>query len=205
MYNVLVEWAGKGATRTLEPLSNLIQDDTVTIAAYAKDKKLTKKKGWQYPTLRRLYKSNKTFLHTAKQAKLQSFCYKPIYMYGYKVPRNFQQVKDFDDKNGNRKWQITVELKLEQINEYNTFKDMGEGYDPGEGCKRIDMHLVFAVKHDGCHQAHLVAGGHLTDTPINSVYSSVVSICGTHLLMFIGEHQGLKTWTTDIKNAYLES
>jgi len=51
----------------------------------------------------------------------------------------------------------------------------------------------------------LVAGGHLTETPIDSVYSSVVSLRGVRLLAFIGELNGLKVWSTDIGNTYLET
>jgi len=65
--------------------------------------------------------------------------------------------------------------------------------------------MVYAVKHDGRHNARLVAGGHLAEIPIDSVYSSVVSLRGVRLLAFIGELNGLKTWSTDIGNAYLET
>jgi len=176
LYNVLVEWSDEGFTRTWVPLKTLIEDDPVTVAAYARANKLMRTQGWLHPRLKRLYKSQKTFFRAANQAKLQSFRHKPVYMYGYKVPRNYRQALEFDDENGNNKWRIATEVELAQIDEYDTFKDMGEGYHPGSDWKRIDVHLVYAVKHDGRHKARLVAGGHLTDTPIDSVYSSVVSL-----------------------------
>jgi len=83
--------------------------------------------------------------------------------------------------------------------------DKGVGFNPGSDYKRIQVHMVYAVKHDGRHKARLVAGGHLTETPIDSVYSSVVSLRGARLLAFIGELNGLKIWSTDIGNAYLET
>jgi Reverse transcriptase (RNA-dependent DNA polymerase) len=61
------------------------------------------------------------------------------------------------------------------------------------------------VKHDGRHKAHLVAGGHLTDAPIDSVYSSVVSLRGVRMVTFIAELNNLQIWSTDVGNAYLES
>jgi hypothetical protein len=112
---------------------------------------------------------------------------------------------ELDDKNGNTKWHDTTKLELDQINEYDTFKDIGKGIHPDNGYKKIEVHLVYAVKHDGRHKAPLVAGGHLTDTPIDSVYSSVVSLRGTRLLTFIAEHNDCECWVTDISNAYLES
>ena len=65
--------------------------------------------------------------------------------------------------------------------------------------------MVYAVKHDGRHKARLVAGGHLTDTPIDSVYSSVVSLRGVRILTFLSELNDMDLWSTDIGNAYLES
>jgi len=42
---------------------------------------------------------------------------------------------------------------------------------PPDGHKKIRAHLVFDVKHDGCHKACYIAGGHLTNIPNASVYS----------------------------------
>ena len=41
--------------------------------------------------------------------------------------------------------------------------------------------------------------------PLESVYSSVVSLHGIRMLAFIAEHNGLDLWATDVGNAYLES
>ena len=62
-----------------------------------------------------------------------------------------------------------------------------------------------SVKHDGRYKARLVADGHLTDVPIDSVYSGVVSLRGLRLLIFLAELNNLKLWSTDIDNAYLEA
>ena len=45
----------------------------------------------------------------------------------------------------------------------------------------------------------------MTDTPMDSIYSGVVSIPGIRLVTFIAELNGLELWATDIGNAYLES
>ena len=64
---------------------------------------------------------------------------------------------------------------------------------------------MFDIKHDGRHKARLVAGGHLTDVPDDSVYSSVVSLRDLRLVVFAGEQNGLDIWAADVGNAYLES
>ena len=126
-------------------------------------------------------------------------------MYGFLVPRNYEQAIEIDAQNGNTKWQDAISIELHQIDEYDTFTDKGKGFNPGPDYKKIRVHFVFAVKHDGRHKARLVAGGHLTDTPVDSVYSSVVSLRGIRILTFLAELNDMEVWATDVGNAYLES
>eukprot|EP00980_Cylindrotheca_fusiformis_P001081 scaffold304_cov98-Cylindrotheca_fusiformis.AAC.1 len=94
---------------------------------------------------------------------------------------------------------------MQQLNEYHTFKDVGIGKDPGRDFKKIKVHLVFAVKHNGRHKARLVANGNLTDIPSESVYSGVVSLKSLRIVTFLAELNGLELWATDVGNAYLEA
>ena len=207
-YNVLVEW--ETGEKTWEPLygakkSGMWWYDKVTIALYADKHNLLDTPGWKIPGLRKIAKTQKRLIRHANQAKLHSFRTKPVYQYGYLVPRNYQQAVELDHANGNTKWQDAIKLELRQIDDYDTFEDKGTDWKAPKEFKKINVHLVFAVKHDGRHKARLVAGGHLTDTPIDSVYSSVVSLRGIRMLAFIAELNGMEYWSTDIGNAYLES
>ena len=139
------------------------------------------------------------------QAKLKSFQTKPVYKFGYLVPRNHEQAVELDKRNGNTKWQDAEALEISQHAEYETFFDKGKDALPPPGYKKITCHMVYNVKHDGRHKARLVAGGHLTDTPVESVYSSVVSLKGLRLVIFLAELNDLEVWSTDIGNAYLEA
>ena len=127
------------------------------------------------------------------------------YMYGVRVPNNYHQAMQLDKENGNTKWADCTKLELDQIDEYETLLDKGTDWHPPKEYKKIKVHLVYAVKHDGRHKARLVADGHLTATPVESVYSSVVSLRGVRILTFLSELNGLDLWATDIGNAYLES
>ena len=69
----------------------------------------------------------------------------------------------------------------------------------------IRVHIVFNVKVDGQHKAQVVADGHLTATPVESVYSGVVSLGGLRTCLFIGEIDGMEPWATYIGNASLEA
>ena len=143
-------------------------------------------------------KTEKRMIRVANQAKLKSWREKPKYMYGYLVPQNYAQAVKIDEENGNTKWQDCTKLKLAQINEYDTFIDKGKDWKAPADYKKINVHLVYAVKHDGRHKARLVAGGHLTGVPVESVYSSVVSLRGVRMLAFIAELNGQQVWATDI-------
>ena len=66
-------------------------------------------------------------------------------------------------------------------------------------------HFVYDIKHDSWHKARFVAGGHRTETPVDSVYSGVVSLQGIRAITFLAELNNLELWGTDVGNAYLES
>ena len=65
--------------------------------------------------------------------------------------------------------------------------------------------LVFDVKHCGKFKARLVADGHLTKEPMETVYSRVVSIRNLRLAMFLAELNNLELWGADVGNAYLQA
>jgi hypothetical protein len=56
---------------------------------------------------------------------------------------------------------------------------------PQTGYKKIHTHLVYDCKHDGRHKAWMVADGHLTDIPLESMYSGVVSLRGLRIVTFL--------------------
>ena len=83
------------------------------------------------------------------QAKLKSFRATVIYKYGYKVPRNHDQAVAIDKEMGNTRWQDAEKLEMSQLHSYNTFIDKGVGYRPSKEYKKITIHFVYDVKHDG--------------------------------------------------------
>ena len=129
----------------------------------------------------------------------------PRYKYGFEVPRDYKHAKELDKKNGNTKWQDATDLELQQLDTYKVFNNLGKRSQGPKGYKKIRVHLIFDVKHDGRHKARMVADGHLTDIPVDSVYSGVVSLRGLRIMLFLAELNQLETWATDIGNAYLEA
>ena len=62
------------------------------------------------------------------------------------------------------------------------------------------------VKYDGRQKARLiVADGHLTPEPVESIYSGVVSLKNLKLVIFLGNLNNLELWGADIGNVYVEA
>jgi hypothetical protein len=109
------------------------------------------------------------------QAKLKAYRCDPFWKFGVLVPRNAAHAMALDKADGTIKWQDAEGIEEGQLLEYNTFINRGKGGSTPNGYKKIRCHMIYNVKHDGHHKAHLVAGGHLTDPKPESVYSGVVS------------------------------
>jgi hypothetical protein len=199
--NVLVEW--ENGEISAEPLKQFSEDQPVVCAIYARDNNLLNLPGWC--KLKKLADREKKFLRMVKQAKLQSYSSAPKYKYGYEIPRNHAHALEIDKRNGNTLWEDSAKLELKQLDQYDTFKDLGLRAKPPPGYRLLGVHMVFDIKHDGRHKTRLVANGHRTPVPLESVYSGVVTIRGVRLVVFIAELNGLETWSTDIGNAYLEA
>jgi hypothetical protein len=115
------------------------------------------------------------------QSRIKATCNAPRYKFGYRIPRNYDEAMQFDLKNGNTLWQEATNLEMSQLAEYDTFRDLGHkdtAPPPTTGYKKIRTHLVYDCKHDGRHKAWMVANSHLTDIPLESMYSGVVSLRG---------------------------
>ena len=96
--------------------------------------------------------------------------------------RDYAHALQLDIQNGNKKWKNVIDLEIEQIKEYQIVKDHGKGVYEKEkianapkGYQKFRVHFVFYVKHCGKFKARLVADGHLTKEPNETVYSGVVS------------------------------
>ena len=104
-----------------------------------------------------------------------------------------------------------MDLELTQIHEYKVFKDTGKAqFHNGkavtpDGFQKIRVHFVYAVKHDGRFKARLVADGHLSKEPVESIYSGVVSLKSLRMVVFLSQLNDLEIWVADVGNAYLEA
>jgi hypothetical protein len=99
-----------------------------------------------------------------------------------------------------------MDTEIEQIDEDDTFKDMGKGRPPPrDPHNNIRVHFVYDVKHDLRLKSRLVAEGNITAPTKDSVYSGVVTLRSLCLCMLLAELNGLKVEAVDVGNAYLEA
>jgi hypothetical protein len=200
-YNVLVHW--EDGSETFEPLSVIAKEDPLTCALYAKDHDLLDTPGWK--SLKRIATREVKFARMVKQAKLYQERNGPTYKFGILVPKNKRDALEIDKANGNTRWKQSMDDEIGQIDEYDTFHDMGKGRPPPRDHKKIRVHFVYDVKHDLRLKSRLVAEGNLTTPPKDSVYSGVVTLRSLRLCMFLAELNGLKVEAADVGNAYLEA
>ena len=198
-WQLLVRWSSGEAT--WEPFHMIFGDDPVTVSMYARKHGMTN----VWKCCRRYLKNTKTMARMVHQARLKNLRNRPKYKFGVQVPRNHEEAMKIDVLNGDTRWRDSEKLEVSQLNEYESFKDLGKGAEVPEGYTKIRCHFVYDVKHSGKFKSRFVAGGHMTDTPTDSIYSGVVSIPGIRMVTFLAELNGLELWATDIGNAYLES
>ena len=206
-YNVMVEW--ESGEVTYEPLTLISKDDPITCAVYAKKHDLLDTTGWKH--LKRYAKTSKRLIRAVKQSRIRQVRAPVRYQHGSQVPKDYNDAMRLDKENGNTHWQDAMDLELTQIHEYKVFKDTGKAkFHNGkvvtpDGFQKIRVHFVYAVKHDGRFKARLVADGHLTKEPVESIYSGVVSLRSLRMVVFLSQLNNLEIWGADVGNAYLEA
>ena len=117
----------------------------------------------------------------------------------------FAEAMLLDKKNLNSKWADAEEKERSCFREYQVFKDTGKNGRPPASYKLLKILLVYDVKHDGQHRARMVAARHLSEVPVESMYSGVISLRGIRLMIFLAELNQMDAWDTDISSAYLKA
>ena len=188
-YNVMVEW--ESGEVTYEPLTLSSKDDPITCAVYAKKHDLLDTTGWKH--LKRYAKTSKRLIRAVKQSRIRQVRASARYQHGFQVPKDYNDAIRLDKENSNTHWQDAMDLELTQIHEYKVFKDTGKAqFHNGkvvtpDGFQKIRVHFVYAVKRDGRFKARLVADGHLTKEPVESIYSGVVSLRSLRMVVFLSQ------------------
>ena len=195
-YNAMVEW--ESGEVTYETLTLISKDDPITCAVYAKKHDLLDTTGWKH--LKRYAKTSKRLIRAVKQSRICQVRASARYQHGFQVPKDYNDAIRLDKENSNTHWQDAMDLELTQIHEYKVFNDTGKAqFHNGkvvtpDGFQKIRVHFVYAVKHDGRFKARLVADGHLTKEPVESIYSRVVSLRSLRMVVFLSQLNDLEIW-----------
>ena len=176
-----VEW--ESGEVTYEPLTLISKDDPITCPVYAKKHDLLDTTGWKHP--KRYAKTSKRLIRAVKQSRIRQVRASARYQHGF------------------QHWQDAMDLELSQIHEYKVLKDTGKAqFHIGkavipDGFQKTRVHFVYAVKHDGRFKARLVADGHLTKEPVESIYSGLVSLRSLRMVVFLSQLNNLEIWGAD--------
>ena len=128
-------------------------DNPVVCALYAKGHSLLDTPGWK--CFKKIVNRHKRLICQVNQAKLQLYLSAPKYMFSYRIPRDYNEALKLDKMNRFTKWEDCTALEMLQLDEYKMFGDLGHSKSTPilVGYKKIRVHLVYAVKHNGRHKA----------------------------------------------------
>ena len=194
-YNVMVEW--ESGEVTYEPLTLISKEDPINCAVHAKKHDLLDTTGWNHP--KRHAKISKRLIRAVKQSWIRQVRASARYQHGFQVQKDYNDAIRLDKENSNTHWQDAMNLELTGKAQFHN----GKAVTP-DGFQKIRVHFVYAVKHDRRFKARLVADGHLTKEPVESIYSGVVSLRSLRMVVFLSQRNDLKIWGADVGIAYLE-
>ena len=107
------------------PLSNIIANDPYTCAIYAKKHDLLNSPGWKL--LKRHARTARRLIRTCKKSEYRQAKASRKYKCGREVPRDYTHALQLDIQVGNNKSKDAIDLEIEQIKEYQVFKDLWKG------------------------------------------------------------------------------
>ena len=114
----------------------------MSLADYAITNDLLGLPGWK--RLRNIAKNRKKLDRMLNQAKSKAKRAGPKFKFGVLVPRNVKEALEFDKTNGNSKWHEAIKAEIDQLMDYETFKDMGE-ISFLQDYKRIHCHFILML------------------------------------------------------------
>lgn len=192
-----MELSMKDGSTVWLPLKEVKNSNPVELAEYAVLNKLEDEpafKWWVRNTLRR---------RDRIISKVKSRYWAKTHKYGVELPKTVKRALEIDKETGTDFWRKAIEKEMKNVMMAFEFKDN----DPIlPGWKRINLHMVFDIKaHDLTRKARLVAGGHMTDPPKESTYSSVVSRDSVRIAFLVAALNDLDVLAADVQNAYLNA
>jgi len=176
-WDICIEW--RDGTISWLPLKDVKQSNPIEMAEYAIANKISDEPTfvWWVPDI--MWKKN----HTVN--KLKTKYWRTSHKFGIEIPKLVKHALQINHKTGTDHWQCAIEKEMKNI--HIAFQKWdGGGLKVARtksingsliSFQEIQCHMISNIKMDGdlTHKAHFVAGGHTTDFPESTTYSSVVS------------------------------
>lgn len=134
--------------------------------------------------------------------KVKSRYWKRTHKYGIELPKTVAEALEIDRKTSTDFWAKAIDKEMRKVE--MAFEFLEDDQIP-IGYKEIKCHLIFDIKMDLTRKARHVAGGHKTDEPKESTFSSVVSRDSVSLAFTIAALNDLEVLSADVQNAYLNA
>jgi Reverse transcriptase (RNA-dependent DNA polymerase) len=192
-WELLVEW-NDGTTEWL-PLKDLKESHPLQVAEYAICNKIVEQPAFAY-WVREVMRQRDRIIKKVKA----SAAFSKHTKFGIRVPRTVKEALEIDRMTGTTFWRDAIDKEmavvrpafrldsLDRVPEKHTF---------------ITCHMIFDIKPDLTRKARFVAGGHMTDPPSESVYSSVVTRDSIRIGLLHAALNGLRVLIGDVQGAYL--
>ena len=194
-WQLQVEW--KDGSTSWVPLKDLKESNPIELAEYAVASQIQDEPAfawWVRDVLRK---------RTRIICKVKSRYWSRTHKYGVELPKTVEEAYAIDKKTNTRFWRDAIEKEMKNV--MPAFKFTDDDTIP-IGFKKIDCHIVFDVKLVGLvRKARFVAGGHQTDPPADSVFSSVVTRDSVRIGFLAAALNDLDILSADVQNAYLNA
>jgi len=193
-WDLQVEW--KDGTTSWIPLKDIKESNPVETAEYAVNNKIAEEPAFAWWTRQVLRKRDRII------KKVKTRYWKKTHKFGIELPKSVAEALAIDARTGTDFWRKAIEKEMKNVMPAFEFLDDNE---IPKFHKHIDLHMIFDIKMDLTRKARLVAGGHQTDEPKESTYSSVVSRDSVRLAFMLAALNDLDILSADVQNAYLNA
>ena len=195
-WEILIQW--KDGSTTWEAMKDVKESYPVQLADYARLRKIDQQPAFAWWVPHVIKKRNRII------AKTKSKYWVRTHKFGVFIPKNVNQARDEDRRNGNTLWWDAICKEMRNVRvAFEVYE--GKIEDLPQGYQEVDCHMIFDVKmgENFRRKARMVGGGHQTSTPSSITYSSVVSRDSVRIALTIAALNDLSILACDIQNAYL--
>jgi hypothetical protein len=194
-WKLLVNW--KDGSQNWLDLKDVKESFPVQLAEYAVNNKIAEEPAFAWWVPYTLKKRDRII------KAVKSRYYHTTHKFGIEIPRTIKEALEIDRKTNTTFWRDAIEKEMRNVNSAFDIRDLETG---PIGYKEIKCHMIFDVKAETLvRKARFVAGGHMTDPPKESVYSSVVSRDSVRLFFLVAALNDLDISSCDIQNAYINA